>query len=103
MKLNEILAVIQGDHTKVTESAELHLGSSPLLRSANDTLTKLVQRALIDTPDSELAKRLSEMLKQEQLFELIGKWPPDGTTSGGTPSGSAVPTKVCRHCGQLNP
>lgn len=103
MKLDEILAETQGDQAKVTETTDLHPESSFHLRSAKKTLTERVQRALVDSPDSDLANLLSEMLKHERLYEIVGPWPVDKPAAGGSQGGSAVPTKVCRHCGQPNP
>ena len=63
----------------------------------------LVQHALTQTPDSELARYLADMLQHERLFEVIGKWPPDGSTGGVTGGSAGAVPKSCRHCGAANP
>lgn len=98
-----VLAVVEADHDKLSREAGLSPGSSPHLVSARTTLATLVQRALAQTPDSELARHLADMLQHERLFEVIGKWPPDGSTGGVGGGSTGAVSKICRHCGASNP
>lgn len=98
-----LLAVVEADHDKLSHAAGLTPGSSPHLVSAHTTLAGLVQRTLSQTPNSELARHLADMLQHERLFEVIGKWPPDGSSEGCSGGTTGAAPKTCRHCGALNP
>ena len=95
-------AVIEADPEKLVHSVGLSPGTSPHLISAGGTLMRLAQTALSENPSSELARQLVDMLHRESLFEVIGKWPPDGTAPGKS-GGSPQASRPCRHCGGIDP
>jgi hypothetical protein len=94
-----LAAVVHADETKL-ESGGISSGTALHLVSAREKLQVLV----LQDPNSELAKEVADLLNQEKLFELVGKWPPDQSEEG-PPVSSTTPLKgrYCRHCGAKNP
>jgi hypothetical protein len=99
-----LAAVVHADQGKLTEFAGISEGTAPHLVPAREQLKEALRITVEQNPDSELAKRVTELLNQEKLFYIVGKWPPD-QSSGGLPGSGGVssPARFCRHCGVANP
>ncbi len=77
-----IAAVIRAESHEVGGPTQ-QPGAVPHLQSADKTLREVVERTLREDPNSELANRLSGMLRNNVLFEVVGKGLPDLSTVVG--------------------
>jgi hypothetical protein len=93
-----LAAVVHADPEKLTASGGVSPGTTPHLISARQSLQELLGK----DPESELAQRISQLLEQEKLFYVVGRWPPNQSEPGFTGTGSTT-GRQCRHCGKLDP
>lgn len=94
-----VLAVVEADREKVSRANGITPGGNWHLVSADATLAAVVQRELVKTPHSELAMHVANLLQNERLFEMVGHWPPDRTSTGGPRGTSTLAPGICSTCG----